>query len=750
MDKIQFSQKTQEIRTKYNRIHKILFTYGVFLLIALFAIIKVYAILSSEKDETANENPLKVQKDIKIQEFINKVDLIQKQQTLTGSIALGQFQETKDYIESFNNLLYYKWFVIPRFFWISKTAPLQSIEYFNKWTYTVDELDILFKNIFIGSNKNTSQPPRNISFPLTKGIIEEFNLQCLFQSKISPLICNIFISTFLDEFFVHAIETDNDIFFTIINKLLKEKKYNEKWCKQLLYYTYYTEKENNTTERLLEQCHPSYKEKYRLFIDFSEVQKELFSKFISNKIYKDETINVYKLISFQQIINDDITNKIINIDRINWYFSFLQELLKRDKIWLFYKELTYFFNNYYLKKAIENIEITSKIANKTEIDIIAKQIITINNGNQLIWYMWLREQINKNILETELSLSQEDKENESYEQKIENLLLQIKDIEIKQKFLSGNNILIYWIRKIQNKINNSSLETKTISIPTKLRLEENKNTLTLKQIVLEGFNEISQTINKLIETQKRSFADLQKYIYQNSSLFGTVTPIKEEEVEIICKELSNTLTGQEVKICNNNKIDIDIFRKNKVITMTIIHTNFLLNKIDVSDEEAKKLLDEYLKDPDILSQMTYSKITKLEFVSFLQKTIAGFISFIPKDDWSFEWSSNTIIIIERIKKYLGIQVNDIVEKNDKILIDFTITGIPFLWYYNIQENKITPIYFKEANTTKTPVAIKNIALTLSDEGKPFLNLFLLQPLEIIKQYSPEEYLIYQKFISEKY
>ncbi|HCY21271.1 TPA: hypothetical protein DIC40_05495 [Patescibacteria group bacterium] len=163
-------------------------------------------------------------------------------------------------------------------------------------------------------------------------------------------------------------------------------------------------------------------------------------------------------------------------------------------------------------------------------------------------------------------------------------------------------------------------------------MEENKNTLTLKQIVLEGFNEISQTINKLIETQKRSFADLQKYIYQNSSLFGTVTPIKEEEVEIICKELSNTLTGQEVKICNNNKIDIDIFRKNKVITMTIIHTNFLLNKIDVSDEEAKKLLDEYLKDPDILSQMTYSKITKLEFVSFLQKTIAGFISFIPKDD----------------------------------------------------------------------------------------------------------------------
>ena len=104
--------------------------------------------------------------------------------------------------------------------------------------------------------------------------------------------------------------------------------------------------------------------------------------------------------------------------------------------------------------------------------------------------------------------------------------------------------------------------------------------------------------------------------------------------------------------------------------------------------------------------------------------------------------------MERVKKYLGIQVNDIVEKNDKILIDFMVAEIPFLGYYNIKEHKIGPIYFKEANTAKTPVAIKNITLTLSDEAKPFLNMFLLQPLEVIKKYSPEEYLLYQKFISE--
>jgi hypothetical protein len=635
------------------------------------------------------------------------------------------------------------------FFWISKTAPIQPIEYFNQWTYTIDELETIFKNIFIWSNKNTNQPIKNISFPISKGIIEEFNLQCIFQSKISDLVCDVFVDKFLETFFVHIIETDIDTFNTTMTTLLQQRKYNEKACNNMIYYTYYTEKENSTIEKLLQQCSPKHQEEYRLFIDFTEVQKELFSKFISNKIYKDEIINIYKLISFQQIINDDITNKIINIDRLNGYFWFLQEILKRDKIWSFYKDLTYFFNNYYIKKAIENIEITNKIANKTEIDNIAKQIITINNGNILIWYRWLKDQINKNILEKDIIISQETTNEGNYEQKIDNLLEQLKDLEIKQKFISGNNILLYGIRNIEVKSNNYSQETKTVSVASKLRLEENKNTLTLKQIMLEGFDEIAQTINNLITKQSRSFADLQKYVYQNSFLFGNIHTINEEEVENICKELTSTLSNQEIKICNNNKLEIDLLRKNKIITMTIVHDNFLLNKIDVSDQEAKTLLDEYLQNPDIVSQIAYNKVTKTEFISFIQKTIIGFLSFIPKDSSNYEGSSNTIIIIERIKKYLGIQVNDIVEKNEKILIDFTITGIPFLGYYNIQEHKISPIYFKEANTAKTPVLIKNVSLTLSDESRSFISMFLLQPLEVIKQYSPEEYLLYQKFISEK-
>ena len=254
-----------------------------------------------------------------------------------------------------------------------------------------------------------------------------------------------------------------------------------------------------------------------------------------------------------------------------------------------------------------------------------------------------------------------------------------------------------------------------------------------------------------MQNQKWSFADLQRYIYQNNFLFATTTETNENNEEItekICKELKETLKNQEVKVCNASKIEIDLLRKSKIVTMSISHENFVLNNIDISDENAKIQLHAYLQNPDIQSQLTYNKITKDEFVLFVQKTIDGFLSFVPESG-DFEGSTNTMIIIERVKKYLGIQVNDIVEKDNKILLDFTIAGIPFLGSYNMQEHKISPLYFKEANDTKTPVLIKNVSIPLSDDAKSFLNIFSLQPLEVIKQYSPEEYLLYQKFISEK-
>ncbi|HCB50995.1 TPA: hypothetical protein DEP21_00075 [Patescibacteria group bacterium] len=60
-------------------------------------------------------------------------------------------------------------------------------------------------------------------------------------------------------------------------------------------------------------------------------------------------INIYKLVSIQQIMYDDSINKRVNIDRIDGYLEFIQELLKKNKLSKIYKEIVYYFNNYYIK-----------------------------------------------------------------------------------------------------------------------------------------------------------------------------------------------------------------------------------------------------------------------------------------------------------------------------------------------------------------------------------------------------------------
>jgi len=79
-------------------------------------------------------------------------------------------------------------------------------------------------------------------------------------------------------------------------------------------------------------------------------------------------------------------------------------------------------------------------------------------------------------------------------------------------------------------------------------------------------------------------------------------------------------------------VDIDILRKNKIVTMTITHNDFLLNNIDISDNDAKIQLNQYLSNPDITSKINYEKVTKIDFVQFIQKTVTEFLSFIPKDE----------------------------------------------------------------------------------------------------------------------
>ncbi|HCB50996.1 TPA: hypothetical protein DEP21_00080 [Patescibacteria group bacterium] len=61
--------------------------------------------------------------------------------------------------------------------------PLQPLSYYENNQYSLEDMQTFFKNIIIASNKDLETINKQTSLPLNN-IISDFNLQCLFQTKI--------------------------------------------------------------------------------------------------------------------------------------------------------------------------------------------------------------------------------------------------------------------------------------------------------------------------------------------------------------------------------------------------------------------------------------------------------------------------------------------------------------------------------------------------------------------------------------
>jgi|GEM_PF-6192214 len=117
---------------------------------------------------------------------------------------------------------------------------------------------------------------------------------------------------------------------------------------------------------------------YRRIVDFSTVTYELQG--ISNeKLYADDDINIFKLLSLQQKIYHSTLQKNYDLGTIEVYLSFIQDLLtKRQNIPQIYKDMVYLFNNTYLQGALTQLAILN---NNTKAMLRLSDVVkNINEG----------------------------------------------------------------------------------------------------------------------------------------------------------------------------------------------------------------------------------------------------------------------------------------------------------------------------------------------------------------------------------
>ena len=79
---------------------------------------------------------------------------------------------------------------------------------------------------------------------------------------------------------------------------------------------------------------------------------------ISNaKLYADDDINIFKLVSLQQKIYQNTLQKNYDVSTIEAYLSFVQALLTKRNIDQMYKDVIYLYNNTYLQSALTQIAV---------------------------------------------------------------------------------------------------------------------------------------------------------------------------------------------------------------------------------------------------------------------------------------------------------------------------------------------------------------------------------------------------------
>jgi hypothetical protein len=103
-----------------------------------------------------------------------------------------------------------------------------------------------------------------------------------------------------------------------------------------------------------------------------------------------------------------------------------------------------------------------------------------------------------------------------------------------------------------------------------------------------------------------------------------------------------------------------------------------------------------------------------------------------------QWSNNIIITLEDFQKFLWTIPNDMVEWNNKIIVEFEIQDINFIWNYDINSKKIWPLYLQnnkedENWNIQKDINVNTFELYLTQDNQNKINEFLIDPLKYIKK-----------------
>lgn len=707
--------RMNELQTKtiknYKKISDFMFHYLVFVIvivIALFFFQKTISQPTTTNIFQTNDNLL-MQKAKLIAEF-NKF-LKQNIQDSNIQIYILQWDlQTKQwFITSTNNLIGYKWFIVPRYFYMYNTIPVKEISYFSGSTYDTNELEF-FVNTFVFTKKIASTKTINyVQLPLTKTIIEDFNLSCVFENKIFNTTCNYYLNNFLEGFFIYKIDSDYAGVKSVFDAIKNNAPHKKLFCEGLSKYLLYANDQNDAIKELFTLCGQSYEDLFKRTTIFMEIQKTLDNQSFDKTSYKDITLNAYKLLSYQQQIYQDFLINKVDTYKIASYLYFVRELLNRNTIDAFYKDEIYRYNNKYLSLSLEKTAYQSATFTQnlggSKITPLLTTITTLNEGETMLGFLWLNTAIqNKNLITAKEIITWSNSISTPSE-KIQKKLQNISYLTIEKQTISGTTIDIVGYLKFTS-------PDKSEIVKTYIIMEYKNDMLLVKNINLQNKWEINDVIKNILLIQSLSIGEIYSYISKNLVFYEQANVPINASTDL-CPLLS-AIKNIAVSSCTNTGIKIQQNNVNYEFTIK----NGGIENITLSDKKIEGLI-----------KTSYSAIVGSSYS--LLDTIQSLLAYqAPKQ--AHEGTTNAIVVFEKIQQYLWIKANDIADNSGTILVDISLGWINFIVNYILKTNTLGPWYLKDVLANTKPYLIQNLNLVLDDAHQNNINSFVIDPLLAIK------------------
>ena len=701
-----------KIINKYKKISGFVFHYLIFFVALVIGIYVFQRVLSHAATIPVFQidDVLMIQKTKLITEFNKFLNQNIQDNDLQIQFLQWDFQTEAWFIKSVNNLILYKWFVIPRYFYMYNTIPIQPLSYFSGNTYDVAELENFVNNFVFTKKITITKSFTRVQLPLAKSLVDTFNISCLFESKFSKKTCNYYLNDFLDSFFVYTVATDYSGLKKIFEAIKTTPIEKKRFCESLSKYFLYTNDQNDTIKTLFGACWQTYEDLFKRTTLFIEIQHTLENQSFEKIIYKDTLLNEYKLLSYQQQLYQDFLINKVDTYKTNTYLDFVQEILRKNTVDQFYKDEIYRYNNKYLSPALEKFTYQSNGFNQniwsSKITSLLTTINSLNVGDPLLGFSGLFNDIRNRSLIAQQDISTWlNTTTISQSEKIQKKLQNIPYITIEKQSIFETTIDLIAYMKFFSPDKNETVKAHII-------MEYKNDMLIVKSVEFQNKPEINDVVKNLLLVQNFSIGELYSYISKNLVFYEqTNAPINSSTDVCPGLQALSTLT---LVSCTSTTAILD----QHAVRYEFMFKNGGIENITVSD----KTLENAIKT-------SYNTIVSNSYS--LVDTIQAIMKYTTPTQWH-EGTTNAIVVFEHIQQYMGIKANDIADSSWTILVDISLWWINFIVNYVLKTNTLWPRYFKDILTNNKPYLIQNFNLPLDDAHQNSINSFVIDPLTAIK------------------